>query len=87
MLNPATNSLDGGSVTLLDRLANDESLRSALECDPVGTFAQLGIEIDPADVPDTVTLPSRESLGRERTGVVRATGAACWVHLCPGHSS
>lgn len=53
-------SLDTSSATFLAQLASDANLRAAVKSDPVATLAQFGIDVDPADVPSTVELPSAE---------------------------
>ena len=50
----------------LYRIATDPTYRDQLESDPVGTFAAMGMIIDPADVPtDGVHLPSNEQISCE----------------------
>ena len=45
------------------RVAIDPAYRARLENDPVGTFAERGITVDPADVPqDGVYLPSNDEI-------------------------
>ena len=45
------------------RLAEDEAFRELAERDPRAALAELGIEDEPALVPDEVTLPAAEELG------------------------
>lgn len=45
-------------------LGFDEELRAALVADPAATLERFGIHVDPASLPETVTLPSADELRR-----------------------
>ena len=47
---------------LLQKLATDDAVRESVESDPVNTFAEYGLDLDPALVPKGVTLPSKEDI-------------------------
>jgi hypothetical protein len=46
----------------IKKLASDDDFRSDVEADPRGMLVEVGIDISPDLVPETVTLPSKESL-------------------------
>ncbi|MEL7061041.1 MAG: NHLP-related RiPP peptide [Acidobacteriota bacterium] len=48
-------------VDLLRRLAEDDAFRAQVEADPIAAFASMGVHLDPADVPQEITLPKREA--------------------------
>lgn len=60
--------------SFLQKLANDDEFRAALEKDPVGTLAAHNIEVDPADLPDAIVLPSKEGL-QEHLRHLEASGS------------
>ncbi len=56
---------------LLNRLATDDAYRQKIESDPIGTLAEQGIEVTPADIPaDGVHLPSKEDISAQLDALV-----------------
>lgn len=49
-------------ISLLHRIAQDDEFRARLEADPVAAFAEVGVELDTALVPERVELPHRLEL-------------------------
>jgi putative modified peptide len=58
-----------GNDEILDRLANDDQFREQMLGDPVGTLGALGVVIDPALVPAVRSLPSKDSLQKDKTAI------------------
>jgi putative modified peptide len=50
---------DKDARDFLERLAADDDFRAELQQDPVAFLREHGIEVDPANVPATVTLPPK----------------------------
>ncbi len=55
--------------SLLDRLSTDDAFREKMLGDPVSALAEHGITVDPASVPASRQLPSKEALLRDRTAI------------------
>ncbi|PWF48655.1 NHLP-related RiPP peptide [Massilia glaciei] len=51
---------------LLKKLATDDAFRELMQSDPVKAMDSIGITVDPADVPDVRTLPSKESIAADQ---------------------
>jgi putative modified peptide len=76
------------ALKFLERLATDDDFRDELARDPGGVLSDHGIELDPENVPDTVTLPPKTEIGefverqkRKKAGVHNVLGFAIlyWV--------
>lgn len=51
---------------LLARLAEDDAFRHRVETDPVAAFAEYGMKVDPASLPEGgVRLPDKQTLIRQ----------------------
>lgn len=48
--------------SFLDKVASDDLFRSELETDPQQALARFNILVDPAQIPERVTLPDKETL-------------------------
>jgi putative modified peptide len=57
--------LTANAAKLLQKLGTDDGERQAFERDPRGTLAKYGLNLDPALVPNAVTLPPKEDFQRE----------------------
>lgn len=55
--------------TLLDRLAGDDAFRDRMQNDPAGALAECGIKVDPSEIPDKRTLPSKEVIQAQRAEI------------------
>jgi putative modified peptide len=51
---------------LLKKLATDDAFRELMQSDPVKAMESIGITVDPAEVPDVRTLPSKESIAADQ---------------------
>jgi putative modified peptide len=56
---------------VLGRLGSDDAFREKFIGDPVGAFADHGVEVDQADVPAIRKLPSKDTL-RTQAEAIRA---------------
>jgi len=66
MMSMATTSFDAscshlGSVALL-RATQGDGFRAKLQEDPASVLAQLGIEVDVEQLPESVALPSKQAV-------------------------
>ncbi|MRX10332.1 putative modified peptide [Pseudoduganella sp. FT25W] len=52
--------------SILDKLASDDKFRAQLQANPVATLARFGITLSADQVPDQISLPSKEELTEER---------------------
>ncbi len=66
MLSPASTDHDslsrGDHSAFLRRVAHDPGFRASLETDAQAALAGYGLNVDPAQIPARVTIPSAESI-------------------------
>ena len=55
--------------TLLDKLASDDAFRAYLMSDPAGALGSIGITIDPGQIPAVTSLPSKDTVGKDRAAL------------------
>ncbi len=54
---------------VLDKLATDDDFRQQMLGDPVNALDQLGIALHPDQVPETRSLPSKESIAADQSAL------------------
>ncbi len=65
-MSPASTSYDTaaqeGQLAFLYRITHDDQFRTRLQTRPHDALAEYGLHLDPEDLPQKVTLPSKEAL-------------------------
>lgn len=65
-----TTALSFDTDALLHKLSSDDAFRARMMKDPAAALESIGISLSPTEIPQTIQLPSKESIARDRQALL-----------------